>query len=256
MAVAHSVIHALVLAGGHAPWRNTPKALLPINDRPLLTRTVEALTQVPQVATVTVVAPAECAPLLPPSLRVVQAHGDLWTNVLAGLTAIHPSPEDFVFLCAADIPFVTATALQQLLEMAEESGADLVSLAVHADAVRQFCGNRDMHRTTVRLKDGEFTGGNVLLVRAQIVPQIDGLARRAVQLRKQPWRLGQLAGWRTIWRFLIGCLSVCDLERRAEELLGCRCKAIIAPLPELAFDVDKPADYDLALQLLPRSAND
>ena len=52
MAVAHSVIHALVLAGGHAPWRNTPKALLPINDRPLLTRTVEALTQVPQVATV------------------------------------------------------------------------------------------------------------------------------------------------------------------------------------------------------------
>jgi hypothetical protein len=61
-----------------------------------------------------------------------------------------------------------------------------------------------------------------------------------------------LIGWRLLWRFLVGQLSVQELERRAEQLLGCRCKAIVADLPELAFDVDKPEDYALAQRLSSR----
>jgi hypothetical protein len=78
------------------------------------------------------------------------------------------------------------------------------------------------------------------------------MAQKAIRWRKNPIRLGSLIGWRILWRFLVGQLSVQELERRAEQLLGCRCKAIVADLPELAFDVDKPEDYALAQRLSSR----
>jgi molybdopterin-guanine dinucleotide biosynthesis protein A len=252
MAVAQPVTYALVLAGGKVSWSATPKASLPIADGTLLSRTLDALQAIPELRTIAVVAPSELLPTIPAPFLPISASDDLWANVLKGLQALQPEPSDLLLLCAADMPFITAEAVRRFLKAAWESDADLVYLAVPLAAVQTFCGDEKVHRTAVRLRDGELTGGNLLLVRVAILPSLREWAQKAIRWRKNPIRLGSLIGWRLLWRFLVGQLSVQELERRAEQLLGCRCKAIVADLPELAFDVDKPEDYALAQRLSSR----
>ncbi|MFA0750610.1 MAG: hypothetical protein SLRJCFUN_001013 [Candidatus Fervidibacter sp.] len=250
MAVAQPVTYALVLAGGKVSWSAIPKASLPIADGTLLTRTLDALQAIPELRPIAVVAPPELLPTIPAPFLPVPASEDLWANVLKGLQALKPEPSDLLLLCAADMPFITTEAVRQFLKAAWVSGADLVYLAVPLTAVQTFCGDEKVHRTALRLSEGELTGGNLLLVRAGILPSLHAWAQKAIRWRKNPLRLGSLIGWRLLWRFLIGQLSVRELERRAEQLLHCRCKALVANLPELAFDVDKPEDYALAQRLV------
>ena len=252
MAVAQSVTYALVLAGGKVSWSAIPKAALTIADGTLLSRTLDALQAISELRTIAVVAPPELLPTVPVPFLPLPASEDLWANVLKGLQALKPEPSDLLLLCAADMPFITADAVRRFLKAAWDLDADLVYLAVPLVAVQTFCGSEKVHRTAVRLSEGELTGGNLLLVRAGILPSLHEWAQKAIRWRKNPLRLGPLIGWRLLWRFLVGQLSVGELERRAEQLLGCRCKALIANLPELAFDVDKPEDYAFAQRLASR----
>ncbi|MFA0731520.1 MAG: hypothetical protein LKKZDAJK_002157 [Candidatus Fervidibacter sp.] len=249
MAVAQSVTYALVLAGGKVSWSAIPKAALTIADGTLLSRTLDALQATPELRSIAVVAPSELLPTIPAPFLPVPASEDLWANVLKGLQALKPEPSDLLLLCAADMPFITADAVRRFLKAAWDLDADLVYLAVPLAAVQTFCGEEKVHRTAVRLREGELTGGNLLLVRVAVLPSLHEWAQKAIRWRKNPLLLGSLIGWCLLWRFLIGQLSVGELERRAEQLLGCRCRALVANLPELAFDVDKPEDYALARRL-------
>lgn len=248
--MANHPIKAIVLAGGLAHWAGLPKALLPVGDETLGQRTARILKAIPSVTSIVVVAEPSVLEGLPEGIMRVPSVGDLWANTLAGIDALSPSPEDDLLLCAADMPFLTVEALQTFLTAAVNTGADLVYLAVPLTALQGFLGTEKVHRTSATLKEGTLTGGNLFLLKAKALPNITALAQQAIRFRKNPLRLGRLAGWHVIARFLLRRLSVRDLERRAEELLGCRCKAVIADLPELAFDVDKPEDYQLAQRLL------
>ncbi len=252
-------VKAVVLAGGIAPWCGEPKALLRVNGTPLVLRVVTALHSLPEVSCIAVVGNPVVLQMLPKDVVKVEAAENLWTNTQKGIQAVQPEPNDYLLLCAADMPFVTAQSLQAFLEAAKRTGADLVYLAVPVEALQRFAQTKAVHRTSARLKEGMLTGGNLFLVRARIVPAIANLAERAIRYRKAKWQLAKLAGWRILLKWLLSRLpllgnifavSVQELERRGEELLGCRCKGLIAPLPELAFDVDKPEDYALAQRLM------
>ncbi len=248
--MANQSIKAVVLAGGLAHWTGLPKALLPVGDETLSQRTARILKATPWVTSIAVVAEPSVLETIPDGMVKVLSVGDLWANTLVGINALSPSPDDYLLLCAADMPFLTVEALQGFLTTALETGADLVYLAVPLEALQRFSGTEKVHKTKATLKEGKLTGGNLFLLKAKVLPNIADLAQRAIRFRKNPLRLGQLASWRIIARFLLRRLSVRDLERRAEELLGCRCKAVIADWPELAFDVDKPEDHRLAQRLL------
>lgn len=248
---------AIVLAGGTASWCGKPKALLTVDEKPLLLHIVHALQSLPPVTALVVVGAPDLLSLLPKGVGKVEATDDLWTNTQRGIEAAQPAPDDFLLLCAADMPFVTTESLQTFLEMALATDADVVYLAVPIEALSRFLETTVFHRTTARLKEGVVTGGNLFLVRARVLPNIAALAEQAIRYRKTKWQLARLAGWRILLKWLLGhlpllnrfCLvSVHDLERRGEELLNCRCKGLIADLPQLAFDVDKPEDYELVCQ--------
>lgn len=249
---------AVVLAGGTAAWSGEPKALLTVNGVPLLLRIVKELQSLPSITQIVVVASEQVLSTLPESPKPctkVPATSDLWTNTQLGIKAAQPEPDDYLLLCAADMPFVTAESLQRFLGEALKSEADLTYLAVPLSAFQRFFASGKFHRTSARLKEGVLTGGNLLLLRARALPNILPFADRAIRSRKSRWQLGQIVGWKLLLKWVLSHLpvvgdaflvSVKELEKRAEELLGCRCKAVIADLPELAFDIDKLEDYELA----------
>jgi len=261
--VVSQSVKAVVLAGGLAHWLNSPKALLRFDGTPLVLRIVNSLLELPQVTKVAVVGSPEVLEVLPPSPKCVkvQAASELWTNTQLGISAVTPESDDYLLLCAADMPFATASSLEAFLDAAFETGADIVYLAVPLRSFQKL-GLSEVRRTSARLREGVLTGGNLFLVRAKVLPNITAFAERAIRSRKSLWQLGQIAGWKLLSKWLLSLLpvvggaflvSVGELEKRAEELLGCRCKAVIAELPELAFDVDKPEDWQAAESLLVRS---
>lgn len=251
-------VKAVLLAGGTAAWSGEPKALLMVEGVPIILRVVNELRALPLISQIAVVGSDPVLSILPdftkPCIKV-QAESDLWINTQLGIKAVKPEPNDYLLLCAADIPFVTVESLQRFLNEALEAGADLTYLAVPLSAFQRIFGVEKFHRTSAKLREGILTGGNLLLLRARALPNIAAFADRAIRSRKSLWQLGQIAGWRLLLKWLLSLLpvvgdafliSVSELEKRGEELLGCRCKAIIADLPELAFDVDKLEDYQLA----------
>lgn len=258
------IVKAVVLAGGTAAWSDEPKALLIFDGVPLILRVVNELQSLPSISQIAVVGSDPVLSILPdlpkPCIKV-QAKSDLWTNTQLGIKAVKPEPNDYLLLCAADMPFVTMESLREFLNEAMETCADLTYLAVPLSSFQRILTAEKFHRTSAKLREGILTGGNLLLLRARALPNIAAFAERAIRSRKSLWQLGQIAGWRLLLKWLLSLLpivgnafliSVNELEKRGEELLGCSCKAVIADLPELAFDIDKPEDYELAQSISAR----
>ncbi|MEZ8217264.1 MobA-like NTP transferase domain-containing protein [Candidatus Fervidibacteria bacterium JGI MDM2 SSWTFF-3-K9] len=252
-------VKAVVLAGGVATWANMPKALLTLNGKPIVLRIVNALLSLQQVKQIAVVGPNAVLEVLPESLIKVEASSDLWANTKLGINALQPQPDDYLLLCAADMPFVTEQSLREFLDAAIASEADLVYLAVPMASFQRLFGSEKVRRTCARLKEGVLTGGNLLLLRARALSNIVTFADRAIQYRKSRWQLGKMAGWKILLKWVLSHLplvgqlflvSVDEIVKRGEELLGCKCKAIIAELPELAFDIDEPEDYEFAQRVV------
>lgn len=142
----------------------------------------------------------------------------------------------------ADVPWVDGSMLDRFMAAARSGGreaAQLVYAVVERDtALAAFPGQE---RTFVRLRDGRFTGGNVVYATSEaivaLLPLIDSLYRA----RKNPFALAGMLGFDTLLALVTGSASIARLERRATRLLGVDARALVSPDAALAADVDRPA---------------
>lgn len=242
-------VDALVLAGGEtgaafgARCEERYEALIPIAGRPMVAWVVEALTHSKLVGKVWVVGPtAELEKIcFPETVTVVPGGDSLLTSVQHGLSVIQPKGK--ILLATGDIPFLTAAAVQHFLTVCAPLSADLYYPVIAKKTVDQaYPGNR---RTYVRLKDGIFTGGNLLLIDPDIVPRCLEQARYIVANRKHPFKLCRFLGIFFLFRFLWGNLSLKAIAERVETILNIQGSVVCSPFPEIGMDVDKPADLEL-----------
>jgi len=241
---------ALVLGGGRedglARAFGVPsKAFLPIGGRPMASWVLSALRE-GGVRRIAFVGPEE--PLDPePDLRLSDT-GDLLGNVEAGLRAL--GEDRPVLVATADVPLLTAQAVRFFLENAPR--AALVYPIVPKEKVEaRFPG---MKRTYARLREGTFTGGNLVVLDPALFKKALPLARKVVQNRKNPLALAGLFGLGTILKLLLGRLSVAELEARGEKILGVPVRAMVVPYPEIGVDVDKPEDVEMIERELGKEA--
>lgn len=240
---------AVVLAGTSKETELTKneqvsnKAFIKVGGCPLLAFTLAALRAVPAIDRIAVVGPAkDLEPLIEPyRLLVVPEEGGIPENILAGYRALRP-PEYFLVV-SADIPLLSARAVEDFLERARPYEYDFYYPVVRREDIEaRFPG---VKRTYARLREGTFTGGNLFLLNPDKVETAMPRLGSFIKMRKSPAKLAALLGIGFIIKFLTRRLSIAELEKRLPGLLGVSGKAIITGYAEIGTDVDKPADLEL-----------
>lgn len=245
-------VDAIVLAGAANTGRlqevspEKYEAAIPVGGKPLVKYVVEALQSTPRIREIVVVGPKAIAPILPAGVRLVESGPTLTSNVLLGAEALKGSPK--VLIVTSDIPFIHREAIEDFLDRCAELDAEVYYPIISKEANDQVYP--DCVRTYVKLKEGVFTGGNIVLVSPSVLANSKVLMEKVLTLRKKPWKLAQLLGFSFVLKFFLQRLSLSELEKRVSQLLGVKSVAIISPYPEIGTDVDKPSDLELAERLM------
>jgi len=228
-----------VLAGGSpadplaARFGVASKTLVPVKGRPMVEYTLESLREA-GVERIVYVGPL--ADLNPVPDVVVPDKGSLIANLEAGLAE---SKSDRVLVASGDNPFITPEAVRWLLENAPD--AALVYPIIPKEAVEKRWPG--MRRTYAKLRDGVFTGGNIIILDRELFAKALPMAKKIVELRKKPLALARLIGVGVLIKLLLGRLTIAELEARAEKLFGVPMKALITPYPEVGVDADSEEDF-------------
>ncbi|WP_258360701.1 nucleotidyltransferase family protein [Moorella sulfitireducens] len=234
-------IDAVVLAGDGGG-----RALLPVGSRPMIAWVVEALLASGRIRRLAVTGPQELAPVLPPDAILVPAGRTAVDSALNGAAAF---PEaEWLLLVTADIPLLKPEAVKDFLDRCRERPADFYYPIVSRECNEAFYPG--VKRTYVRLREGTFTGGNMVLIKAAALLACARRGQELVRLRKSPLALSRLAGFKFIVKFLTHRLTIAEAEKNFSRLLGARGAGIISPFPEIGIDVDKESDLELARRVL------
>lgn len=149
-------------------------------------------------------------------------------------------------LSSCDLPFLTAESVGDFLERTRERNAALHYPIVSLEATQaRFPG---MSRTSLKLKEGAFTGGNVFLIHGERVRPVIPLMERAYAARKSPIQLAAILGLPTLIqvamvKLLPGSVSIPALERTIGRALKLDVAAVVSPYPEIATDIDSTEQY-------------
>ena len=245
---------AVVLAGGKNSsemvkvTETENRALTPLGPRAMLDYVVSALAGAPSVGEIVVVGK------VPESghYRQVAPKETVLENLLAGLDAAGDGER--VLVSTSDIPFLTAEAAEDFLTRALATGADLCCSYVPLALCR--AKYPEMKRTSVRLSEGRFTLGNLMLVSPRFLRAQEGVVTAAYAARKSPAAVARLLGGGLLLRmvgaqlFVPSLLPVGALEAGVSRVLGGRAVGICSAYAEIGTDIDKPADVALARRLL------
>jgi len=173
---------AVVLAGGaiDAAWQQQTgartRAEVPVGDAPMYLHVVRALRQVDAIGDILLIgdAPAgEGYTTLPP-------RDSLLENVRLGLER---SPTDSALFATVDLPFLTPESVRFFLQESLASGAALTYAVVPADLCRERFPQ--LKRTTVRLREGELTGGNLFWAQRAVAQLGRGQAAQSQQIGRR-----------------------------------------------------------------------
>ncbi len=247
------IVPCVVLAGGKANAEiqaltgHSNRALVVVDGKSLLRRVVDALASAgPEIGSITVIGD------LPedPAYELLPDTGSFVENLFAGVRA--NSGAEYVLITTCDLPFLTGEIVAQYvrpaLEMAAQTRAGFVwPIVPVASCYKRFPG---VKRTSIKLREGAFTGGNLMLVRSDFVLGERERISEVYEARKSPRRLAMMLGIGTVVRLLLaqkispGFLSIPPLEKAVGRLLGVPARALICELPEIATDIDRASDFE------------
>jgi len=251
-----ALLAAVVLAGRSSKEEDMlatytlgrPKGLIPIAGRPMISYVVEALGGAQHVGPIVVVGllPEESPPFSVP-ISHVPDHGDMLANAEAGIChALAQAPHlAGVLISSADLPLLTPAVVDDFIEECLLTEHDLYYGVVERSVMEgRFPASR---RTYVRLTDGEFAGGDLILMRTGVMMANQELWRRLAQARKNPIRQAfMLGGLWPLAKLLTHRMSLAEAVQRVSRALQIRGRAVVCACPEVGMDVDKPFQLEIA----------
>jgi len=248
------MISAILLAGGklEKSFRGhvqvASKAFLPLGGRLMMERVLDALQKVQALDQVVLVADLAA---LPNNVRnkiadVAPAGETIMDSLLNGSRM---AKYENILAVPCDLPFLTPEAVLDFLESCSHRPAQIYySYLSRETSESAYPGLR---HTYVRLKEGVFCGGGLLLINCETLGICNAFFRKISEARKAPWRNAGLLGFSFLAGLLMGylglpTLTVSRLERRFSKILGVTVAGVLSSYPEIGFNVDKYEDYLLA----------
>ena len=246
----------VVVTAGSTPGEPDPlaeavgverKALIEIAGKPMIRWVVDALRGSSRVGRIFVVGlSAEDGVDFGTPVEYVPARGRMLDNIQAGIEAVLEAEPDtkWMALASSDIPLLTTEIVDYFLDTCGEMDGDVFYSIVERQVMEaHFPGSG---RTFVPMRDGAFCGGDLFLFNTNALSSDRELWDRLSDARKNFWRQVRMIGFIPLVKFALRRLTVADAERAASRALRCRGRAFISPYAELAMDVDKPHQLDMA----------
>ncbi|BER92435.1 nucleotidyltransferase family protein [Atrimonas thermophila] len=244
---------ALILAGGgegeiEKKFGVRNRALLVIEDRFMIEYVIEALRSVSSINRVVVVGPVrEFQSRIGKLVDAVVAPGDNpFQSALQGLEFLRT--QEKVLVASCDIPLIKGEMIEDFFLRCSKKEADFYYPIIREESyVKKFGKSR---RTFAALRDGRFTGGNILYLDPSVFEKKRDLVEKIVESRKNPLTIARLLGLTIIVKYLLRMLTIEEIEKRVEKVTGIRGKAIITPYPEIGFDVDRAEHVEMVKEFL------
>ena len=231
-------VDAIILAGGtiEPDLKEATgvefKALVPVAGRPMVAWLMDALRESNVIDRIVVVGPKDVLEALE-GVEGVEERGSFEENLSAGLEACQA--ED-VLVVPCDIPLLSPSTVHEFVLLYRRREVELAYAAVPRGAVEaRFPGVR---RTYARLREGAFTGGNMVVARREVLGRIGDIVSLSFSARKSLVGLARLLGIGFVLKFVVGLASLADIEARAAKVLGAPAAAIVLEKPDAAMDVD------------------
>lgn len=256
--VSKNQVDCFILAGGLSPWLKASagtehRCLAPIGQKRIIDYIIDALQKSGSIRHIIIAARKEALPLLegtlPEGIQLCEAEGDLPATAYAAARALGAGSTEKLLGVCDDIPLLTPLAVREFISACQAQPAEeLYYPIIPKDAcLAQF---PQAKRTYGRLRDGVFTGGNMMLVSKSIIPPGQQKAKEIFARRKSPLKLCDWLGWSFVLKLLLHRLTLAEAEKRTSELMEMRCKAIITRHAGVGMDIDKPSDLELARRTL------
>jgi len=247
-----TAVPRVVLAGGRASpelaakIHHSIRAMAVYRGKRLLDYVIEALAASDSSSPVLVVGEVPDSS----DYRRVPDQGDFVSNIVAGVRAFEGS--EWVVVTSVDMPYLTDVIVSNFVESAIELGTATNSELVYPIVRVADCYARypKLKRTAIKLREGEFTGGNMVLVRPGFILKSREVIESTYAARKHPFRLAAMLGLTTILRLAISqtisssALSIAMLEEKVGGLVNGKVAALISRDPEIATDLDRPSDFE------------
>lgn len=171
---------------------------------------------------------------------LIEEGGSLIDNLLL---ALDHCGEEKVLIITCDIPLIHVEVINSFIDMSLKTGADICYPIVEKSIYERRYP--DTKRTYISLKDGIFTGGNMILLTPSIIYGIQDIIKIIIENRKDPLKMGRVLGWPFLLRLLSKILKIEDIESHIEKRFHIRGRAIISHHPEIANDIDNIEDIKL-----------
>ncbi|MDP2182184.1 MAG: nucleotidyltransferase family protein [Actinomycetota bacterium] len=244
-------VDVVILAGGDGAVIDPAcrfKGLVTIAGKPMVEWVVDAMRDAELVAEVAVVVPsAEDLGVWADSVdKLVISDGSFLDNLLAGIRSFRSDRR--VLLATGDVPALTGEAVDDFVSRSLTSGADFTyPLIRRADMLEQFPGSE---RTFIKLRDGEVTGGNMMVANPVLAEHCREVGQRLFDTRKNAVQMARVLGFRFAFKLVTGRLEVAEVEDKIRDLLGGSGAAVYTPYASIGADVDKPVDVVVTERVL------
>ncbi len=161
------------------------------------------------------------------------------------VTALAEIVDSTFLLATVDLPFLTQGAVEGFLERCDPA-ADLNYPIIPLE----ICTREHplLKRTSLKLKEGVFTGGNLSLVKTEAMRRGLPILKEAYARRKKPLHLANMVGLTTLGRVAVGqflpsTLPIQTLEQQVGAFLQMSVRGIITPFASIGTDIDSADQY-------------
>jgi GTP:adenosylcobinamide-phosphate guanylyltransferase len=225
----------IVLAGGEcdeslkAATGCRMRAEIEIDGVPLWKRVVQACEPLGDV--VLVGGPEDA------NLKRVEAGKTYLESLKAGLAECH---NEHVVIVTSDLPDLNESSVKEVLDKSNQFSEFSYPIVPVSQCQAKY---PDMKRTTLALREGVFTGGNLAKVDREALIRSLPILERAYRDRKKPLRLAKTVGFGTLGRVLVGRIAPRTLPLRVLEnavggFLKMKVEGVICEDPAIGTDID------------------
>ena len=241
----------VVMAGGKldpGEWGDgcpSTKALLKIGEKTLLETTLEAFQSVTSIDSRVVVGDDPEIGVIAHRFgaRSIPTGDGLVGNIKNALVELKHSLSEYMILATSDIPLFNSDSAERLLAQFDRCAGQFDFVYPVVPVEKCYSVAPGMHRTSIKTRDGRFTGGNVFMLNKVRIKENIPFLESLMRLRKSPIRLAGVIGIDTLFSLITGLGTLDSFARKFERRITGKVLAMVCESPEVAIDIDSREDF-------------